>query len=89
MSEIHYFQRYSQPENVITNNTLLLLQRLYQYRPRLLQDTLAALFDDTQTTLSVGVSMNQQVQVGEHGIPDGALAQDSFRLLIETKLSKG
>jgi hypothetical protein len=31
MSEIHYFPRYSQRENVVTNNTLLLLLRLYQY----------------------------------------------------------
>ena len=31
MSEIHYFPRYSQPENVVTNNTLLLLLRLHQY----------------------------------------------------------
>ena len=32
MSEIHYFPRYSQPENVVTNNTLLLLLRLHQYK---------------------------------------------------------
>lgn len=89
MSEIHYFQRYSQPENVVTNNTLLLLQRLYQYRPRLLQDTLAGLFDDDRSPINVGVSVAQQQRVGERGIPDGALLQESFRLLLETKLDKG
>lgn len=31
MSEIHYFPRYSMQENVVTNNSLLLLLRLYQY----------------------------------------------------------
>jgi hypothetical protein len=31
MSEVHYFPRYSQPENVVTNNTLLLLLRLREY----------------------------------------------------------
>lgn len=89
MSDIHYFQRYSQPENVVTNNTLLLLQRLYQYRPRLLQDTLAGLFDDDRTPINVGVTVAQQQRVGERGIPDGALVQESFRLLLETKLNKG
>ncbi len=34
MSEIHYFQRYSQKENVITNNTLLLFSRLYNHSPQ-------------------------------------------------------
>lgn len=89
MSDIHYFQRYSQPENVVTNNTLLLLQRLYQYRPRLLQDTLSGLFDDDRTPINIGVTVVQQQRSGERGIPDGALMQDSFRLLLETKLNKG
>ena len=34
MSSVHYFQRYSQPENVVTNNTLLLLSQLYNYSPK-------------------------------------------------------
>lgn len=31
MSNLHYFHRYSQKENVVTNNTLLLLSRLYAH----------------------------------------------------------
>lgn len=31
MSKVHYYRRYSQPENVATNNTLLLLSRLYAH----------------------------------------------------------
>lgn len=31
MSKVHYFRRYSQPEYVATNNTLLLLSRLYAH----------------------------------------------------------
>ncbi len=31
MSKVHYFRRYSQPENVATNNMLLLLSRLYAH----------------------------------------------------------
>ncbi len=33
MSSVHYFQRYSQLENFVTNNTLLLLSRLYNEPP--------------------------------------------------------
>ncbi len=29
MSNIHYFPRYSQKENMVTNNTLLLFSQLY------------------------------------------------------------
>jgi hypothetical protein len=31
MKNVYYFQRYSQRENWATNNTLLLLSRLYQF----------------------------------------------------------
>jgi len=31
MSTIHYFQRYSQKENMVTNNTMLLFSRLYHH----------------------------------------------------------
>jgi hypothetical protein len=31
MSEVHYFPRYTQTENFVTNNTLLLLLRLREY----------------------------------------------------------
>ncbi len=31
MSKIHYFQRYSTPENTVTNNTLQLFARIYNY----------------------------------------------------------
>ncbi len=31
MSKVHHFRRYGQPENAATNNTLLLLSRLYSH----------------------------------------------------------
>lgn len=43
MTDIHYFPRYSQPENVVTNNTLLLLLRLYQYNRFKFERFMAAL----------------------------------------------
>ena len=40
MSQVTYFQRYSQRENVVSNNTLMLLSRLYFNNPSLLGDML-------------------------------------------------
>ncbi|SRR6266478_3986370 len=47
MTQVHYFQRYSQRENVDTNNTLLLLSRIQVEDPRLLRNVLPALFSDS------------------------------------------
>jgi len=83
MSSIHYFQRYSQPENVATNNTLLLLSRLYNYSPNKFNGFLSELLNDAN--LESGVIFNQQKR-GKTSIPDGCIYQSSFKILIETKL---
>ena len=85
MSSIHYFQRYSQPENVATNNTLLLFSRLYQVSPNKFNGFLNDLLDDND--LEAGIQFNQQ-QKGKNSIPDGSLNQVSFKVVIETKLHK-
>lgn len=82
MSDIHYFQRYSQKENVITNNTLRLFGQLYNDSPDRLQDLLEGLVDGVSVDL--GVDMEQQTK-GSGSIPDGSLKQSSFRLVLETK----
>ena len=83
MSLIHYFQRYSQPENVATNNTLLLLSRLYQHSPNKFKGFLNELLGDTD--LEAGILFNQQER-GRGSIPDGNLSQTSFKVVVETKL---
>lgn len=83
MSSIHYFQRYSQPENVATNNTLLLLSRLYQHSPNNFKGFLNELLADTD--LEAGILFNQQ-QRGKGSIPDGNISQTSFKVVVETKL---
>lgn len=83
MSSIHYFQRYSQKENVATNNTLLLLSRLYQDSPIKFRGFLNDLLDDN--FLEAGINFNQQVK-GKNSVPDGSLSQVSFKVVIETKL---
>lgn len=85
MSSIHYFQRYSQPENVATNNTLLLLSRLYQDSPNKFKGFLNDLLDDND--LEAGIQFNQQ-QKGKGSVPDGSLSQVSFKVVVETKLHK-
>src|SRR3989344_989416 len=86
MSEVHYFQRYSERENVVTNNTLLLFSRLYNASPQKFSSFLKELLQSTENI--IGVKFQQQLRAhNKKGIPDGEVSQQSFRLLIETKLS--
>ncbi|MCC6939656.1 MAG: hypothetical protein IT226_15665 [Flavobacteriales bacterium] len=88
MSRIHYFQRYSQRENVVTNNTLLLFSRLHVERPALFDRVLNGLLqlEEEVARLPVGPVFLQQTRSGEGGIPDGDIAQVGWRVLVETKL---
>lgn len=88
MAKIHYFQRYSQPENVHTNNALLFLSRIQSHDARLFEDVLLELMKDTeveQTGLEVGVQFSQQKTRNREAVPDGVLYQRSFRIVIEAK----
>lgn len=83
MPVIHYFQRYSQRENVITNNTLLLLARLYESSTDKFQSVLNGLL---QKEVEVGVSFTQQTRrEGEGSVPDGLIRQRSFQIVVEAK----
>ena len=81
MSRVSYFQRFSQPENHATNNTLLVLRYLYELSPVRLQRLLTSLLD---VELAVGLSFEQQVRMG-HGVPDALISQAPLRIFIETK----
>lgn len=83
MGNVHYFQRYSQPENVATNNTLLLFSRFYQEKPAYLERLLHKLLD---MDIQVGVSIKQQER-GTESVPDGFIRQSSFEIIIESKTS--
>lgn len=82
MSSIHYFQRYSTKENVITNNTLLLFSRLYNGSPLKFKLFLTSL--DNIIDVNIGVSFSQQER-GNGSVPDGNISQESFKIAIETK----
>ncbi|SFG37265.1 hypothetical protein [Neptunomonas qingdaonensis] len=87
MSKVHYFQRYQQKENVITNNTLLLLSRLYNDNPHRFEAFINTLLSDVEISCDIGPSFTQQQgNSSRSSIPDGAIVQRSMKVLIETKL---
>jgi hypothetical protein len=86
MRSIHYFQRFSQRENMVTNNTLLLLHSVYQDNITRFQGFLNQLFEELGDHCpQVELSFLQQVK-GEGSVPDAVISQTSFKIIIETKL---
>jgi hypothetical protein len=83
MAGISYFQRYSQRENHVTNNTLLVLRHLYQTQPGKLEQVVRELVG--QESVSIGLTFHQQTR-GSASVPDGLISQAPFRLYFETKL---
>jgi hypothetical protein len=89
VSSIHYFPRYSQKENFATNNTLLLLHRLYDYDryrfERFLLDVLQLIGSEEPQNLELGLQIIQQTGTA-NSVLDGSLYQRSLRIAVETKL---
>lgn len=85
MKNIHYFPRYSQKENTVTNNTLLLMSRLYNHSSEKFELFLNGLLED-EVLLNTVINFGQQDKQGD-SIPDGIICQESFKVVIETKLS--
>jgi hypothetical protein len=92
MTAVHYFPRYSQRENFETNNTLLLLHRLYNFSRFRFEKLVLELIPDAATEadapFSLGLQIKQQVATGS-SIVDGYLYQNSFKIIIETKRNVG
>ena len=84
MSKIHYFQRYSSAENTITNNTLQLVARIYEFSASRASRFLT---DVTGESIEIGIEISQQ-KPGPHSIPDGRIIQRSFEILIESKVDQ-
>ena len=82
MPKIHYFQRYSSLENTVTNNTLQLLARIYAYSTTQASQLLTEL---TGEPIEIGIEINQQER-GQGSVPDGAIIQRSFKILVESKV---
>lgn len=82
MSKIHYFQRYSSVENTVTNNTLQLVARIYNYSTSQASKLLSEL---TGESVEIGIEITQQERAKE-SVPDGTIIQRSFKILIEAKV---
>ena len=85
MRKIHTFQKYSQRENWVTNNTLLFLSRLQNYNNKKFEKVINAILQENNLNLNIGVNFCQQERSTE-SVFDGIIFQDEFKLAVETKL---
>lgn len=82
--KIHYFQRYHEKENVATANTMLLLSRLYSYSSdKFFRFLKSEFFSDSFEPEIVFTLQEKSVD----SIPDATITQESFKIVVETKLS--
>ncbi len=88
MSEVHYFPRYSHPENVVTNNTLLLLLRLREYSRFKFEKFMESLCGEQDVQLGSSWLRFQQQKGSGRSVVDGFIAQDSVKIAVETKLAE-
>ena len=86
MTAINHFQTYSQRENHVTNNTMLMLRHVYRTSPRLLEKVLQALLEEDE--VEIGPRFEQQVG-GAHSIPDAVLSHKPLHVYLEAKYGDG
>ena len=82
--KIHYFQRYHEKENVATANTMLLLSRLYSYSSGAFFNVFN--LQDYSNTFTPEIIFKLQDK-NDESIPDATITQDSFKIVVETKMS--
>jgi hypothetical protein len=85
--KIHYFQRYHSKENVTTGNTMLLISRLYHYSPSKFHAFVNSLVGGQIQSFETDVVFDMQFK-SDKSVPDGQIKQNSFNIIIETKLEK-
>jgi hypothetical protein len=86
VTSVHYFPRYSQPENFVTNNSLLLLNRIYEFNRFKFEKLLGMLCADNEIDPpDIGLHFRQQIGTSA-SVVDGFISQSSLYLAIETKL---
>src|SRR5665213_2305048 len=83
--EISIFSDYHQQENSLSNYCGLLMKILYQESPKQFQELLSALIK-AKADIIVGPTFSQQIKKVK-SIPDLVIAQKSFAIHFETKLT--
>jgi hypothetical protein len=86
MAVLNQFQQYSQGENTVTNNVLLMLSALYEINPKYYEEYIRGLTEDSDR-YEVIPSFLQQVNNRGNGIIDGHIQLRASKIIIETKLS--
>src|SRR5690349_3260672 len=81
MSRVSYFQRFSQKENHVTNNTLLILRHIYRAAPHKIASLFNALLEED---VSIGLAFQQQMR-GTHSVPDALITQTALSVFVEAK----
>ncbi len=85
MAVLNQFQHYSQGENTVTNNVLLMLSNLYEINPKYYEEFIKGLTEDSDQ-YEVIPTFRQQVGNRGDGIIDGHIQIKSSKIIIETKL---
>jgi hypothetical protein len=86
MALLNQFQQYSQEENTITNNVLLMLSTLYEISPKYYEDFVKGLTEDSEQ-YQVIPSFQQQVKNQGSGFIDGYIQIRPSKIIIETKIN--
>ena len=85
MATLNQFQKYSQGENTITNNILLMLSTLYEINPKYYEEFIGGITEDSNT-YEVIPAFLQQVNNKGNGFIDGHIQIKPSRIIIETKI---
>lgn len=85
MAVLNQFQQYSQGENTVTNNVLLMLSNLYEINPKYYEEYIRGLTENVDS-YEVIPSFLQQVNNRGSGIIDGHIQVRASKIIIETKL---
>lgn len=81
--EVHYFQRYTQKENVATANTMLLLSRLYMDSTSKFYKFLQNNIFNDKANLEIEFTLQEK---HKNSVPDATIFQPSFKVVVETKM---
>lgn len=85
MAILNQFQQYSQGENTVTNNVLLMLSNLYRINPKYYEEFIKGLIDDNNEYEIIPI-FEQQIGNKGDGIIDGCIQIKASKIIIETKL---
>lgn len=85
MAILNQFQHYTQKENTITNNVMLMFSNLFEINPRYYEDLINNLLDSSNQYEAVPEFLQQKNNRG-NGIIDGYIEIKPSKIIIETKV---